>query len=183
MSRGLPSWAVVTGLTGGAMAVVAVFAVQASGSAGKASAASPTPKHTAVSHPQTPAPPPPVPAHSGTGKREVYSLSQQRVWVVPPNNGPVSTFTVVPGTVPAQPGTYYVSERKPSGVGGDGKKIEHAVYFEYTAETWVAFSAQTDGKVDKPDPSLHTGAIRGTRADIAKIWNNTVRGSTVVVVK
>jgi len=76
-----------------------------------------------------------------------------------------------------------VTEREPSLVGSDGKQIEHAVYFEFTAETWVAFSAQVDGKVDKPPATLRTGAVRGTRADIAKIWNNTVKGSTVVVVK
>ncbi|WP_037912110.1 hypothetical protein [Actinacidiphila yeochonensis] len=183
MSRGIPAWAVVSGLTVGAMVVVGGLAVSASGSAGKPTAAPPAPKHTAATHPHTQAPPPPVPANSGDGKREVYSLSQQRVWVVPPNNGAVSTFTVVPGTVPAQPGTYYVKKQPAQMVGGDGRKIEHVVYFEYTAETWVAFSAQVDGKVDKPDPSLHTGAVRGTRADIAKIWNNTVNGSTVVVVK
>jgi hypothetical protein len=179
---GIPSWATVSGLTAAALAVVSVMAIQASGSPEASPPASPTP-HPTTSRPTAPPPPPPVPAGSGTGKREVYSLSQQRVWVVPPNNGPVSTFTVTPGTVPAQPGTYFVTKRRPSTVGGDGASIEHVVYFEYTAETWVAFSAQVDDKVVKPDPSLHTGALRAHRADIAKVWNNTVIGSTVVVVK
>ncbi|WP_329135164.1 hypothetical protein OG552_20980 [Streptomyces sp. NBC_01476] len=178
---GIPSWATVTGLTGAALAVVSVLAIQASGSPSATPAAAPTP-HPTTSKPATPPPPPPVPPNSGTGKREVYSLSQQRVWVIPPT-GPVSTFTVVPGTVSAKPGTYFVTKRPDSVVGGDGAAVEHVIYFEYTAETWVAFSARIDDKVTKPDPSLHTGAVRGHRADIAKIWNNTVNGSTVVVVK
>lgn len=180
----IPSWAVVSGLTAGAMAVVTALAVQAGGAPAKAHAASPasSPK-PAHSRPHTPPPPPPVPANSGTGKRIVYSLSQQRVWVVPPGNGPVATFTVQPGTVPAKPGTHYVTGHYPSRTGSDGVAIEHVVYFEYTAETWIAFSAPVDDKVVKPDPSLHTGAVRVHRADETKIWNNTVSGSTVVVLR
>jgi hypothetical protein len=180
-SRGIPSWMTVSGLTAGAMAVVTVLAIQANGSPAKSPVAAPTPKPSA-SRPHTPAAPPPVPAHSNTGKRIVYSLSQSRVWVVPPS-GTVSTFLVQPGTVPATLGTYYVSKRKDTGVGTDGTKIEHAVYFEYTAETWVAFSAPVDDKVTKPAPSLHTGAVRAHRADETKLWNNTVICSTIVVLR
>lgn len=182
MSRGIPSWMIVTGLTSGAMAAVTLLAIQASGSPVKSPVAAATPRPTA-SRPHTPPPPPPLPAASGTGKRIVYSLSQDRVWVVPPDNGPVSTFVVQPGTVPAKIGAHFVTGRRPTGVGGDGVTIEHAVYFEYTAETWVAFSAPTDDKLTKPDASLHTGAIRVHRADELKLWNNTVVGSTVVVVR
>jgi len=181
MSRGIPSWMAVTGLTGGAMAVVTALAIQANGSPAKSPVAAPTPT-TSTSRPHTPPPPPAVPAASGTGKRTVYSLSQQRVWVIPPNNGPVSTFLVQPGTVPAKVGTHYVTGRKPTGVGADGVTIENAVFFEYTAETWVAFSAPTDDKLTKPSGSLHTGAIRVHRADELKLFNNTVIGSTVVVI-
>jgi hypothetical protein len=103
--------------------------------------------------------------------------------VVPAGESPVATFLVTPGTVIPKPGTYLVTRRKPLGVGGDGAKVEHVVYFGYTAETWVAFSAALDDSVKKPGRSLHTGAIRGHRADIAKIWENTVKGSTVVVIR
>jgi hypothetical protein len=183
MSRGIPSWATVTGLTGGALAVVCVLAIQANGSPEKPTAATrPTPHPSATAKPTTPQAPPPVPQGGDTGKRIVYSVSQNRVWVVP-KTGAVASFLVQPGTVPAKPGVYYVSKRKPTGVGTDGVNIEHAVYFEYTAETWVAFSAPVDDKVVAPDPSLHTGAVRAHRADALKIWDNTVKGSTVVVVK
>ncbi|SEG65811.1 hypothetical protein SAMN05216223_107373 [Actinacidiphila yanglinensis] len=183
MSRGIPSWATVGGLTAAAMAVVSVLAIQASGSSpgDRTPVAAPTP-HPSASRPATPQTPPPVPPHSNTGKRIVYSLSQHRVWVVP-RSGPTSTFLVQPGTVPAKPGTYYVTGRNVSGTGADGVKIEHSVFFEYTAETWVAFSAPIDDVVKAPSASLHTGAIRVHRADETKLWNNTVIGSTVVVLR
>lgn len=183
MSRGIPSWATVSGLTAAAMAAVSVLAIQASGSSpsGKPTAAGPTPHPTATKQ-QAPQAPPPVPPHSDTGKRIVYSLSQNRVWVVP-RSGPTSTFLVQPGTVPAQVGTHYVTGRNATGTGADGVKVEHLVFFEYTAETWVAFSAPVNDKVTAPSSSLHTGAIRAHRADETKIWNNTVIGSTVVVLK
>ncbi|WP_335978482.1 MULTISPECIES: L,D-transpeptidase [Streptomycetaceae] len=182
MSRGIPSWATVSGLTAGAMAVVSVLAIQASGSApgGKPATAAPAP-HPSASK-QSPQTPPPVPAHSDTGKRIVYSISQHRVWVVP-RSGPTSTFLVQPGTVPAQVGTHYVTGRNATGTGSDGVHVEHVVFFEYTAETWVAFSAPIDDKVTAPSSALRTGAIRVHRADETKIWNNTVIGSTVVVLK
>ncbi|MFC4033134.1 hypothetical protein ACFO3J_16800 [Streptomyces polygonati] len=180
---GIPSWATVSGLTAGALAIVSVLAIQASGSPVASHAPAAPKPHPTVVKPTTPAPPPPVPPNSDTGKRIVYSLSQQRVWVVPPDGRPVSTFTVTPGTVPAQPGTYFVQGRKPALTGSDGVKVEHVVYVEFTAETWVAFSAPVDDKVTKPAPSIRTGAIRASRANIAKIWNNTVNGSTVVVLK
>jgi hypothetical protein len=171
----------VTGLTGAAMAAVSVLAIQAGGSPAKTPTAAPTTPPASTARPSVTPTPPAVPANSGTGKRIVYSLSQHRVWVVPPGAAPVSTFTVTAGTVPATVGTYYVSKRKDTGVGTDGASVEHVVYFEYTAETWVAFSAPTNDQVTAPDPSLHTGAVRGHRADVTKIWNNTVIGSTVVV--
>ncbi|WNI17141.1 hypothetical protein [Actinacidiphila sp. ITFR-21] len=179
---GIPSWASVSGLTAAALAAVSVLAIQASGNPAHTVDARPAPRPT-TARPTTPPPPPPVPPNSGTGKRIVYSLAGQRVWVVPPAGAPVSTFTVVPGTIRARPGTFYVGKRRAADTGSDGTAVEHIVYFEYTAEAWVAFSARADDTVAKPDPSLRTGAVRGHRADIAKIWDNTVTGSTVVVLR
>jgi len=182
VSRGIPSWMTVSGLTAGAMVAVSVLAFQASGSTPAGRAAAPTPHPTVTKPHAAPTTPPPVPQGGDTGKRIVYSLSQNRVWVVP-KSGPVSTFLVQPGTVPATPGVYYVGNRIASSVGSDGKKVEHVVFFEYTAEAWVAFSAPLDDRVTAPDPHLRTGAVRVHRADALKIWNNTVKGSTVVVFK
>jgi hypothetical protein len=166
------------------MIAVSVLALQASGApAAKVKAAPPSPHPSVTSRPHTPAPPPPVPARSGTGKRIVYSLSQHRVWVVPLSGKPTATFTVQPGTVPAKPGLHLVTGRKATSTGADGVSVEHVVFFEYTAETWVAFSAPTDDKVTPPPASLHTGAIRIHRADGTAIWNATRIGSEVYVVR
>jgi hypothetical protein len=181
MARGIPSWAVVSGLTGAAMVGVAVLGFQASSVPAKTPVAAPT-THPASSRPHTPPPPPPVPAHSGAGKRIVYSLSQHRVWIVPRTGRPVRTFQVQPGTVPAKPGTHLVSGRTPSTVGADGARVEHIVYFEFTAETWIAFSSPVSDKLVKPDKARRVGGIRTHRADGLAIWNATVIGSTVVVV-
>src|SRR5882757_5532552 len=143
---GIPSWMAVTGLTGAAMAVVSVLAIQAGGSPVKTPMAAPTTPPASTAKPSTPAAPPAVPANSGTGKRIVYSLSQERVWVIPPGGTPVS-----PGTVPAKVGTHYVTGHTASGPGTDGVSVEHIVFFEYTAETWVAFSAPVSDVVTKPD--------------------------------
>jgi hypothetical protein len=177
---GIPSWATVTGLTGAALAAVSVLAIQASGSPTASPAPPPKPSTTLAA---TPSAPPPVPPNSDTGKRIVYSLSQRRVWVIPPTGTPVATFTVTPGTVPATPGTYYVDHKTATSVGSDGAQVEHVVFFEYTAGAWAAFSARVDNQVLAPNPGLRTGAIRAHRADITRIWNNTVKGSTVVVLK
>lgn len=183
MSRGIPSWMAVSGLTAGAMVVVSVLALQANGTVTDAKSSSPSPTpHPSASHSQKPTPPPPVPTGGDTGKRIVYSIGQHRVWVVP-KSGPVATFLAQPGTVPPTPGVYYVSKRVENSTGSDGAKVEHVVFFEYSAETWVAFSAPLDDNVTPPPKNLRTGAIRVHRADELKLWNNTVRGSTVVVVK
>lgn len=183
MARGIPSWAVVSGLTAGAMVGVSLLALQASGAPAKNPVASASPHPAATSHPHTPPPPPPVPANSGTGKRIVYSLGQHRVWIVPATGKASTTFAVQPGTVPAKVGTHFVTGRKSASAGADGAAVEHVVFFEYTAETWVAFSSATDDQVTAPDPALHTGAIRSHRKDGTAIWNATVVGSTVVVVR
>lgn len=181
MSRGIPSWAIVSSLTAAAMVGVSVLALQASGAPTKTPVAAPTVRPTTKA-PYTPPPPPPVPAASGTGKRIVYSLGQHRVWVVPVTGKPVGTYVVQPGNVPPGLGPHLVTGRKPTSVGSDGVSVEHVVFFDYTAETWVAFSSPTDDTVKKPARTLHTGAIRSHRNVGTAIWNATVVGSTVVVV-
>ncbi|MBM9510570.1 hypothetical protein [Actinacidiphila acididurans] len=181
-TRGIPSWMWTAGLTGGAMVAVSVLAYQASGAPAKAPQASRAPRPSAT-RPHTPPPPPPVPAHSGLGKRIVYSLSQRRVWVVPAAGKPVATYPVQPGTVPAQPGLHLVTGQKATSTGADGVAVEHVVFFEYTAETWVAFSSAVNDKVTAPNPNLQTGAIRSHRDAGTAIWNATKIGSEVYVVR
>ncbi|MGA5701337.1 hypothetical protein [Peterkaempfera bronchialis] len=181
---------VVTGLTLGALAVVAALAVQANGTERKAAPASPppptatttaSPGPSAVKRPGTPA----LPADSGSGQRVVYSLDADRVWLVDPAHKPqvVRTFTVQPSTLDPEPGSYQVFARDSALTGSDGRPIEHVVLFARVSGTVVGFSAAVDGTTPKPDPKQRTGGIRETRADAKALWDFAGLQSTVVVVR
>ncbi|MFD5709376.1 hypothetical protein ACFWHW_03115 [Streptomyces pharetrae] len=186
-ARRLPSWAWVTGLTTGAIAVVAVLAVQATdGTRPVATATTPTPSSaTATATPKpTATAPTAVPDDSGTGRRIVYSLSQNRVWLIDASDSPRRTFTVWPGTVDPDPGTYTVGTRsEPVTTGSDGVRIEHIVYFAAKSGVNIAFSHAVDGASPPPASGAQTGGIRTKRADGEALWAFATTGTTVTVVK
>ncbi|NED05790.1 hypothetical protein G3I55_29535, partial [Streptomyces sp. SID6648] len=83
--------------------------------------AHPTPKETA---------PAPVPEGSGTGRRVVYSVGQDRVWLVDASDATRRSFKVWPGTVDPAPGKYSVGTRRQDPTtGSDGVRIEQIMYF------------------------------------------------------
>lgn len=183
---------VVVGLTLGALAAVTALAVQANGTEHTPASAPPPPSARASSTPSGPVQPTaerptiaPVPAHSGTGHRVVYSLHAARVWLVDPAHKPevVRTFTVQPSTVDPAPGSYRVSGRNPAVPGTDGRPIEHVVLFARSGGTPIGFSAAVDGTTPKPDPELRTGGIRETREDGRALWDFTLPNTKVVVVR
>ncbi|SHK61536.1 hypothetical protein [Actinacidiphila paucisporea] len=172
----------VTGLTAGAMVVIAVLAAQASGSAPKAPAAAhssaPPPKSASVKpKPRTY----PLPLHSGVGKRVVYSVSAHRVWLVDDGSKVVRTYAVVAGNVTPSKGLHHVFFRREVGVGGDGKQVEHTVLFAMTGGVNIGFSAAVDGSLATPDPAKQNAAIRATRADTAAMWQFATVGSAINV--
>ncbi|MFD5287676.1 hypothetical protein ACFWJV_05650 [Streptomyces rochei] len=181
-----PSWAWVSGLTLGAIAAVSVLAVQAdqgphptaavtSPSPSASTDAKPTPKETA---------PAPVPDGSGTGRRIVYSLGQDRVWLVDASDAARRTFTVWPGTVDPDPGRYTVGSRSEAATtGSDGVRIERIVYFAQEDGVSVAFSNAVDGSSPPPPASgTKTGGIRLQKADGAAVWAFATSGTEVTVV-
>ncbi|WP_322974779.1 hypothetical protein [Actinacidiphila epipremni] len=171
----------VTGLTAAAIAVIAVLAAQASGSAPKTPAAAHSatpPKKTATVKP-TPKTFP-LPLHSGIGKRVVYSLALQRVWLVD-GTQVVRTYPVVAGNVKPSKGLHHVFFRRDVGVGGDGKQVEHTVLFAMTNGVNIGFSAAVDGSLDKPDPKKQNAAIRASRADTAALWQFATMGLAIEV--
>jgi hypothetical protein len=183
----LPSWAWVSGLTVGAIAAVTVLAVQADrGPTPIASAVKPSPSASAGAHP-TPtkeAPPAPVPEGSGAGRRIVYSLDQKRVWLVDASDAARRTFTVWPGTVSPDPGTYLVGTRTEGATtGSDGVRIEQIVYFTQEDGVSVAFSNAVDGSSPPPPASgAKTGGIRLHKADGTAVWAFATTGTKVTVV-
>lgn len=188
-ARRLPSWAWVSGLTAGAIAAVVVLAVQAGQGQRPTAAAttrtdpSSTPAATAKPKPSKPAPPA-VPDASGTGRRIVYALGERRVWLVDASDSPRRTFTVWPGTVDPDAGTYTVGTRTEATTGSDGVEIEHIVYFAAKSGVNIAFSAAVDGSSPPPPASgTQTGGIRMKSADSEALWTFGTAGTKVTVVK
>ncbi|WP_420821989.1 hypothetical protein [Streptomyces avicenniae] len=192
----------MTALTAAAIAVVAFFAYQASAADDRPSAAASEEPSASASEgdsdgagggggggegaeePTDPA----LPEESGTGRRVVYALAQQRVWLVDAaadgsGEEVTSTFEVFPSSVGPEPGEYAITSRTAQGTGSDGVPMEHAVIFHADAEGIVfGFSAATDGSVPNPESELRTGAIRQSRGDGDTMWEFAEEGTAVVVV-
>ncbi|MHB9860989.1 hypothetical protein [Streptomyces sp. YIM S03343] len=191
MPARIPSWAWVTGLTAGATAAVVVLAVQANAGPHPTAAAPkahPSASATASAHPS--ASPKPseeaqtVPAASGTGRRVVYSLGQKRVWLIDASDKATRTFTVWPGTVSPDPGSYSISSRLASNKGSDGVQIEHILYFAAKSGLSVAFSNAVDGSSPPPVAAgKQTSGIRMHKADGTALWTFGTTATKVTVVK
>ncbi|MFI9049399.1 L,D-transpeptidase [Streptomyces sp. NPDC053427] len=182
---------IVTALTAAALVAVGVLGYQASASA---------PDHLTArgeSHPgksrehhgrppakdRTPRPAA-VPAASGTGKRVVYSLGTERVWLVDAQGKALRTYKVAPSAVSPVAGSYQVTRRSVSLMGSDGRAIEHVVLFGSVNGVVVGFSAAVDGATPKPNPGAtkKTGGIRESRDDGKAMWDFALIGTKIVVV-
>lgn len=177
----------VAGLTAAALAAVGFLAYQASANVaddlGTPSAATvpaavkskaPAEKHEAVAV---------LPGDSGSGQRVVYSLGEDRVWLVGADNKATRTFKVTPSTVDPAPGIYQVTSRTATITGSDGRPVEHVVRFTTTEGVPIGFSAAVDGSTPRPDPATRTGGIRESREDGKAMWEFATHGRQVVVVK
>ncbi|MEU7579618.1 hypothetical protein AB0B50_18650 [Streptomyces sp. NPDC041068] len=173
----------VAALTAAAVAAVGFLAYQASASVPDGLAKSPD--KTSSSAPRSPKDkknPTAVPAKSGSGERVVYSLGDDRVWLVESSGKAKLTFEVTPGTVDPAPGTYTVSSRQGSVTGTDGTPIEHVVRFTTVEGVTIGFSAAVDGSTPKPDAAKKTGGIRESRAHGNAMWEFAGINQKVVVV-
>ena len=177
---------IVTGLTAAALVTVGVLAYQASAtvpatlgrphtSATTDVAAAKAPRDTR--HPSA------LPAGSGTGERVVYSVDDDRVWLVTAGNKVRRTFEVTPGTVDPAPGTYWVTSRSNTVTGTDGTPIEHVVRFATVGSVTIGFSAAVAPATAPPDPTVKTGGIRETRPDGNAMWDFATIGRQVIVIR
>ncbi|MEU9736095.1 hypothetical protein [Streptomyces sp. NPDC048002] len=180
----ISSSGLVTGLTAAALVTVGVLAYQASAnvpadlgpaSSGTVAAASKAPRDKA--HPSA------LPEGSGKGERVVYSVDDDRVWLVGDDGKVRRTFEVTPGSVDPAPGVYAVTSRSNAITGSDGVPVEHVVRFADVAGVAVGFSAAVDDTEPDPSRTGATGGIRESRADGDAMWRFATIGHKVVVIR
>ncbi|MFF3498670.1 hypothetical protein [Streptomyces sp. NPDC003247] len=175
---------VVAGLTAAAVCTVGFLALQASANVPDAlDRSSPDPAAAAPKAPRDKNNPTALPSGSGAGERVVYSVDDDRVWLVGEDGAVQRTFRVTPGTVDPLPGTYAVTSRSKGITGTDGTPVEHVVRFSTVDGVVVGFSAAVDGSLRAPDPAMRTGGIREARADGEAMWAFATIGEQVVVIR
>jgi lipoprotein-anchoring transpeptidase ErfK/SrfK len=132
----------------------------------------------------------PVAAANG-GKRIVYSVSGQRVWLVDANNHVASTYPVSGDPTQPAPGTYHVYSRARwtvSSVGEGhmqfmvrftrGKKTGAPIGFHDIPQLRSGSYVQSERQLGQP---LSAGCIRQAHKDAAALWTFAPVGTTVVV--
>ena len=174
------SSAIVAGLTVAAVATVGFLAYQASASVPAALGRRPPPTPLAAAASKAPrrqGDPDALPGRSGKGERVVYSVGDDRVWLVGADNQVGRTFEVTPGTVDPLPGTYAVTSRSNAVTGTDGTPIEHVVRFTNVDGVAIGFSAAVDGSTAPARPHAKTGGIRESREDGDAMWDFATIGA------
>ncbi len=136
-----------------------------------------------------------LPPDSGTGRRVVFDISEQRVWLVAPDSraapddGVRRTY-LVSGSVydNLQPGTYEVYSRSRHAYGiDDSGTMEYFVRFTRGANAAIGFHSipTKDGRALQSRAQLGTplshGCIRQARPDAIRLWRFAPVGTTVVV--
>ncbi|MEU6588896.1 hypothetical protein ABZ923_06625 [Streptomyces sp. NPDC046881] len=179
------SSAIVAGLTAVALGTVGFLAFRAQATVPARPGAGPSAHATAASKaPRDRRHPTALPSGSGTGERVVYSVDDDRVWLVSPGNRVQRTFPVRPGSVDPPAGTYWVTSRSNAATGTDGVPIEHVVRFTSVDGVTIGFSAAVDdGSGLMADPDVKTGGIRESRPDGDAMWRFATIGVRVVVIR
>ena len=134
---------------------------------------------------------PSLPADSGSGRRIVFAMADQRVWLVGEEDNDVERTYLVSGSLTdnLHPGTYSVYSKSEEAVGiDDSGTMKYMVRFAHGPNAAIGFHdiPVLDGaKVQTVDqlgtPQSH-GCIRQLRADAKALWDFAPVGTTVVVV-
>jgi hypothetical protein len=138
---------------------------------------------------QTPATETGLPADTGWGKRIVFDISDQRVWLVD-SDDEVSRTYLVSGSVTdnLKPGSYAVYSRSRWAVGVDDSGVmQYFVRFTRGDNAAIGFHSipTKNGRVLQTRAQLGTpqshGCIRQALPDAIKLWNFAPVGTKVVV--
>jgi len=130
-----------------------------------------------------------LPANSGSGKRMVLSISQQRVWWVDESGTEIRTALVSGRANTPQTGTFKVYSRTEHATGLDGSKMDYFVRFTKGPQGWsIGFhnipriNGQPVQTNEQLGQTLSHGCIRQKEEDAVFTWNFLDIGSTVVVI-
>lgn len=132
----------------------------------------------------------PLPARSGHGRRIVFDMSAQRVWLAAADGSVLSTYLVSGSlTDNLHPGTYAVSGREPWAVGvDDSGTMRYFVIFTRGKHAAIGFHSiptkhgrplQTVAQLGTPQSH---GCIRQLLPDAKRLWDFAPLGTKVVVV-
>ncbi|GHH13587.1 hypothetical protein [Streptomyces lanatus] len=177
---------IVVGLTTAALATVGFLAFQASATVPAELSKPRADRSPAVSTSKAPRDkkdPDALPSGSGTGRRVVYSLDDDRVWLVDTDGEVKRTYRVSPGSVDPLPGAYAVSSRSNAVTGTDGMPVEHVVRFATVDGVTIGFSTAVKGATANPDPTVKTGGIRESSANGNAMWDFATVGRPVIVIR
>ncbi len=151
----------------------------------------PTPTRAPPPSPPTTGPTtgPTLPSGSGKGKRVVFDMSAQRIWLVEEQNEVLRSYLVSGSlTDNLSPGTYAVFSKSRQAVGiDDSGEMEYFVRFTRGDNAAIGFHSipTKDGRPLQTAAQLGTpqshGCIRQARADAQRLWSFAPVGSKVVV--
>ena len=131
-----------------------------------------------------------LPADSGEGRRVVFSMTDQRVWLVGKGDRVRRTYLVSGSlTDNLKPGTYevYSTSREAIGIDDSGT-MNYMVRFAHGTRAAIGFHdipvkdgrrLQTRAELGTPQSS---GCIRQARPDARALWDFAPVGTTVVVI-
>jgi hypothetical protein len=130
-----------------------------------------------------------LPARSGTGRRVVFDISAQRVWLVGREDRVRRTYLVSGSlTDNLKPGTYEVYSTSRHAIGiDDSGTMEYMVRFTHGKRAAIGFHdipvddgelVQTRAQLGTPQSS---GCIRQARPDARALWDFAPVGTKVVV--
>jgi len=145
----------------------------------------PTPTPAPSAEPTSPA----LPSDSGSGKRVVFDISDQRVWLVEKGDEVRRTYLVSGSlTDNLDPGTYAVYSRSRHAVGIDDSGVmEYFTRFTRGVNAAIGFHSipTKDGRPLQTEKQLGTpqshGCIRQARPDAKRLWAFAPVGTKVVV--
>ena len=132
---------------------------------------------------------PPLPRDSGSGRRIVYSVPQQRVWLVEADEVVSASWLVSGRRGIPKPGTYTVFSRSRWSSANGGKvRMEFMVRFVKTKGLAIGFHSipvdrrgrqiQSEEELGQPRSK---GCVRQRRADAEHLWNWAPDGTVVRV--